>query len=658
MTGCLVAVAVLLASSVAALLAGRDGRAPTVIAAVGTVIAAGFALPGAVGALAGAAPVELVVTWAPPVDQLRLGLDPLSAFFVIPLAVLGAICGIYGAFYLDDQRVRRWLAAPACFYNVLVAAMLLVLLARDAIGLLVAWEVMTFASYFLVVFDHAQPEVRQAGWVYLIASHLGLTCMLCSFLLLGGHGLGFGDMLSHSPGGATAVVAGVLGFVGFGVKAGIVPVHVWLPEAHAAAPSHVSALMSGIMIKLGIYGILRTITFVGPALPWGPVLLGLGVTGALVGIALALYQRDLKRALAYSSVENIGIILIGLGVGLWGAENDHPAIAALGMCGGLFHIWNHVLMKGLMFLGAGSLLHGAGTRDLEQLGGLAKRMPRTSALLILGGIAIAALPPLAGFAGEWLIYLGLAHGGTEAAPGSGLLLLFAVAAMATVGVMAVLCFVRMIGMGLLGQPRSAAAARAHESGGGLLGPIAVLAAAVIAMPFVLTLLLGALEPVIEQVTLARLDTAIVSETLAPIPILGVVLWVGIGLGVVAIRRLVRRRRAAETWGCGYLAPTARMQYSGASFAEGIHRLLPRLLRARIAARPSTDLFPSPGQLSADRRDPFTRAAYEPLLDRGARRFGQLRWVQQGLLHVYILYIVLAVVVVVAIVSLRDYWVLP
>ena len=166
MTGCLVAVAVLLASAALALLAGRHGRAPSVIAAAGAVIAAGFALPGAIDSLAGAAPVELVVTWAPPIDQLRFGLDPLSAFFVIPLAVLGAICGIYGAFYLDDQRARRWLAAPACFYNVLLAAMLLVLLARDAIGLLVAWEVMTFASYFLVVFDHVQPEVRWAGWIY------------------------------------------------------------------------------------------------------------------------------------------------------------------------------------------------------------------------------------------------------------------------------------------------------------------------------------------------------------------------------------------------------------------------------------------------------------------------------------------------------------
>ena len=657
MIGCLVATAVLVASAIAALIAGRRGRASSAIAAVGAVIAAGCALPAAIAALAGAPSVEVAVTWAPPIDELRFGLDPLSAFFIVPLLVLGAICGIYGAVYLDDQRTRRWLAVPACFYNLLVAAMLLVLISRDAIGFIVAWEVMTLASYFLVVFDHALPDVRRAGWIYLIASHLGIACVLSSFLLLGDGGFGFSEM-THSTDGATAVVAAVLGLVGFGVKAGIVPLHVWLPEAHAAAPSHVSALMSGVMIKLGIYGILRTITFVGPALPWGPVLLGLGVVGALVGISLALYQRDIKKALAYSSVENIGIILIGLGVGLWAGANDHPAIAALGLCGGLFHIWNHVLMKGLLFLGVGSLLHGAGTRDLEQMGGLVKRMPRTGALVILGTVAISALPPLNGFASEWLIYLGLAHGGTEAGPGSGLLLLFVIAVMATVGVLAVLCFVRIVGMGLLGQPRSDAAAHAHESGKGLVWPMVILAAAAVAMPFLLPLLVGALEPVVLQLTGARFDAGAVGDALAPLAILGVVLWIAIVLAFVAIRRLVRRQRQADTWGCGYLAPTPRMQYSGASFAEGIHRLLPRLLRARIVAQPSTELFPSPREMKADRQDPFTRAAYEPLLDRGARRFGQLRWVQQGLLHIYILYVVLAVVVVIAIVSLRDYWVLP
>jgi NADH:ubiquinone oxidoreductase subunit 5 (subunit L)/multisubunit Na+/H+ antiporter MnhA subunit len=285
-------------------------------------------------------------------------------------------------------------------------------------------------------------------------------------------------------------------------------------------------------------------------------------------------------------------------------------------------------------------------------------MPRTTTLVIVGSLAIAALPPLNGFASEWLIYLGLIHGGVGASPGAGLLLLFAVAAMAAVGVLAALCFVRLVGIGLLGRPRSDLAAHAHESGAGMLGPMAALAIATVAMPFLLPLLADALQPVIGQLAGSRVDATIVGAALAPLSILGIVLWTGFAVGAVLIRRLLRRRRESETWGCGYVAPTARMQYSGASFAEGIHRLLPRVLRAKIVVPPSTELFLSSGEMSADRRDPFTRSAYEPLLDRGARRFGQLRWVQQGRLHLYILYLVLAVVVTIAVVSLHDYAVLP
>ena len=664
MIGCLIAVGVLIASAGAALAAGRRARAASAIAACGAVGAAALTLPEAIAALAGSPPVELSIAWAPPIDELRLGLDPLSAFFIAPLAVLGAICAVYGAFYLDDQRARRLLAVPACFYNLLLAAMLVVLLARDAIGFVIAWEIMTLASYFLVTFDHDQSEVRRAGWVYLIASHLGVAAILSMFLLLGERGFAFADLAAGgSVGGGAVTVAGILGLIGFGVKAGLVPLHVWLPEAHAAAPSHVSALMSGVLIKLGLYGILRTCTFVGDAVPWGPVLLTVGVVGALVGISLALYQRDLKRALAYSSVENIGIATIGLGVGFWATSAHGPTIAALGFCGGLLHIWSHTIMKGLMFLGAGSLLHGAGTRDLERMGGLLGRMPRTGALVLLGTVAIAGLPPLSGFTSEWLIYLGLVRGGSAAESAVGLPLLFAVAAVATVGALAVLCFVRLAGIALLGAPRGEGAARAHESGRGMVLPMAVLAALAVALPFAAPLLVDGLAPVLAELGAsagasagARApSTAEAQGALVELAEVGLAIWLGIAAVFLLVRRLTRQRRQTETWGCGYLAPSARMQYSGASFAEGIHRLLPSILRARIHVPYRSELFPPPADLTVNVEDPFTRAAYEPLLDRLARRFGQLRWVQRGLLHVYILYMVLAAVVTIAIVSLRDFW---
>ncbi|MBX3155690.1 MAG: oxidoreductase [Deltaproteobacteria bacterium] len=630
MIWCLAALGVLFASAIAALILRTH-----LYATLGALLAALLALPAAFAVLAGAHFADVVVPWGQPLGEIRLGLDPLSAFFAIPLLALGATCAAYGAAYLRSRCV------PAALFNVLAGAMLLVLLARDGIVFLVAWELMTLASYGLVTFDHAQPEVRRAGWVYLVASHLGVACILSAFLLLGDSTLSFADFARHGT-----PVAATLAVIGFGVKAGVVPLHVWLPEAHAAAPSHVSALMSAVLIKLGIYGLLRTISFV-PAFPWGPVLLALGSAGALVGIALAFYQRDIKRALAYSTVENAGIVLIGLGLGMWGAAHGRPAIAALGLAGGLLHVWNHAVVKCLLFLAAGGLVHGAGTRDLEQMGGLGARMPRLARMLVLGGVAIAALPPLGAFASEWLIYVGLLHGNTQP-------LLFVVAALATAGAMAALCFVRVIGIALLGHPRSRAAADAHEPGRGLVGPAVVLAALAIAMPFAAPLAVRAIAPVAAQLG-ADLDVAAVDEALAPALILSGAVWLGGILAFLAIRRVVRRRRAAETWGCGYTAPSPRMQYTAASFAEGLHRLLPRALRAKVEAAPPAELFPSPARLAVDRRDPFTRAAYEPLLDRLARRFSQLRWVQQGLLHIYILYVVIAVVLGLVIVTLRDGW---
>jgi len=613
-------------------------------------------VPAGIAVLSSAAPAELRLAWPPPLGAVTLGLDPLSAFFLLPLLVLGAACMVYGAAYLDR---RRSLGVPSLCGNVLVAAMLLVLLARNSVVLLMAWEVMTLASYLLITFEHEHDEIRRAGWIYLIAGHLGFACLIVLFVLLaaaGGAGGGgaAGFDWTGTVGGATGTVAIAFAVLGFGVKAGVVPLHVWLPEAHAAAPSHVSALMSGGMIKLGVYGILRTLTLVEPTAWAGPALAGLGMLSAVAGIGLGIYQRDLKRTLAYSSIENIGVILLGIGIGLIGVSSGRPAVAAFGLIGGLLHVWSHVLMKGLLFLGAGSVLHATGTRDVERHGGLLARMPRTGLLMLIGATAITALPPLAGFASEWLVYLGLLDGSLRPS-GTGLAMILGVAALAAVGVLATLCFVRAIGLALLGQPRSAEAARAHESGPGLLIPMAALAAGVVAMPFVAWLVVGALAPVAEQIARAPLETGQVVASLQTIAVVSAVIWAAFGLGFVALARRARRRRADETWGCGYAAPTPRMQYTSGSFSEAAQLLLPRLLRPRVAIRRDPGAFPGPGELTSDRRDPFTRSGYEPAFDRLARRAGRLRWVQQGLLHIYILFILGTVVVLLAAVSLYDWW---
>jgi formate hydrogenlyase subunit 3/multisubunit Na+/H+ antiporter MnhD subunit len=449
----------------------------------------------------------------------------------------------------------------------------------------------------------------------------------------------------------------VLALVGFGVKAGIVPLHVWLPEAHAAAPSHVSALMSGVLIKLGLYGILRALTFLAPARWPGPVLLSLGIVGGLLGISLALYQRDMKRVLAYSSIENVGVMLIGIGLGVWAARTGHPRVAALGLCGGLLHVWNHALMKGLMFLGAGSVLHGAGSKDLEQLGGLLRRMPKTGTSMILGAVAIAGLPPLNGFASEWLVYLGLLGGGLELGSGPGLVLFLVTAALATIGVLAALCFVRLVGVCLLGQPRSDRAAHAHESPFGMVAPLALLTLACAAIALLARHVVPVLGRVGSEVLGAPLDVAPVASRLGGVAKIGVAVWIAIGAGAALLLVLLRGRRAADdTWGCGYIAPTARMQYTGRSFAEIMaEHLLPPMFRSRVAVKAPRGIFAEPTRISSDSTDPVTRSVYEPFLATWAKRFARLRWVQQGSLHIYIVYILAAVTSALAWTSLRRLW---
>lgn len=659
MTLLLIALAILGGTGVLALGAGRSPRLAAGIAALGAVVAAVVGLGPAIESLRGGEAVFTTVPWALPSGAVQIGIDPLTSFFLVPLLIMGALCGVYGFFYMQAHWTRRAAGPPAFFFNMMLASMVLVLLARGAVVLLVAWEIMTLTSYVLVAFEHEEAEVRRAGWVYLIAGHVGVAFLVGFLLVLGRHagGLEFAAYASKPAGGAFAVLVFVLAVIGFGVKAGIVPLHVWLPEAHAVAPSHVSALMSGVLIKLGLYGILRTLTFMSPTSWPGPVLLGLGVIGGLLGISLALYQRDMKRALAYSSIENVGVMLIGIGLGWWAAQTGHPRIAALGFCGGLLHLWNHVLMKGLMFLGAGSVLHGAGTKDLERLGGLLRRMPRTGASMMLGAVAIAGLPPLNGFTSEWLVYLGLLGGGLEARSGQGVLLFLVTAVLATIGVLASLCFVRLVGVALLGQPRSEPAQKAHESPFGMVAPIVVLALACVAMALCARTVTPILGRVAGEVLGTPLDVAPAASRLGGLAKISIAVWAAVAVALAVFAFLVRGRRAADdTWGCGYAAPTARMQYTARSFAEIMaEHLLPPMLRTRVTMKGPRNIFAEPARLSSDSTDPVTRSVYEPFFDAWAKRFARLRWLQQGSLHLYLLYILAAVTCGLAWSSLRRWW---
>ncbi len=632
----LLAVVALLFGGLAALWRERVGPVTTVAGCV-------IGLVGAVHVLWTGATVSLKLPWAVPFGSFYVEADALSAFFLLPILGLSALAAIYGSEYLTPWRGKKSLGASWFFFNLLVASMVMVVLARNGVLFLVVWEVMALASFFLVTFEDERDDVRAAGWTYLVATHLGTAFLLAMFVLLGCE-KGSLDFDRFTTGKAGLVF--VLALIGFGTKAGFWPLHVWLPEAHPAAPSHVSALMSGVMIKTGIYGLLRVLTFLGPPpVWWGWVLVGVGLSSGILGVVFALAQHDLKRLLAYHSVENIGIIVLGIGVGLLGMSAGLPVLAALGFAGALLHVVNHALFKGLLFLGAGAVLHETGTRDIEHLGGLLKRMPATAATFLIGAIAISGLPPLNGFISEFLIYLGAFKGGVTANAAIAVPLLAVITGLALIGGLAAACFTKAFGVVFLGEPRSEHADHAHEPGPAMRAPMLLLAAGCVAIGMLSPLTLGVLAPVVSALTPAETlwDAA---RPLVFVSGAGIVAMVLIGIVAVVRRPLLARRHVGETgtWDCGYAAPTARMQYTGSSFAQPLTELFRPLLGTRKKFTPPTGYFPETGALTTDTPDVSREKVYRPTFALVEAGLGRLRWLQHGNVQLYVLYIALTLLV--------------
>lgn len=652
----LVATFGLLGSGALAGALGRRAALAASIASFGAAASATVGLAGAVWALATGATGEVALSWSVPGGALVLGVDPLSAVFLVPVFAIGGLGALFGRAYLGARPM------PAAQFSLLVAATALILLARHALPFLFAWELMTLLSFALITLEHGEAEVRRAGWIYLIAAHVSVLALFGLFVALGasaGGALDFASATAAARGSSTpaAPLAAVfaLALVGFGLKAGVVGLHVWLPEAHAAAPSHVSAFMSAVTVKVGIYGLLRTALLVPPPPALGVVFMVLGAAGALVGVALALGQRDLKRVLAYSTVENLGLILLGVGLGLWAGARGDVRLAAFGLGGALLHVWNHAAAKGLLFFSAGSVVHGTGTRDLERLGGLLGRMPWTARAMLLGAVAIAGLPPLNGLAGEWLLYRGFASVGSVGPANSNLAGMCAAAALALTGGLAVLCFARLVGVALLGTPRHADAAAAHEGPPLLRAPMAALAVLCVGAALLSPALVRSLTPALGQLCGATsADVAAVAASLEPLASASLWLLAVAGAATAVLARRARGAPRTETWGCGYAAPTPRMQYTAASFSEYVvTRALPNWLRPRPRLAAPQGLFPKAARLELEHGDPLTSGAYEPFLSGLARRFGRARVLQQGSLHAYLVYILVALVIGLAWASFRS-----
>ncbi|HPM79917.1 MAG TPA: proton-conducting transporter membrane subunit [Candidatus Anammoximicrobium sp.] len=656
---------VLIGGGLLAALAGRSARLANLVGAATAVAGSAIALIPVVGVLVrGTSLPEWSWVWSVPFGSFTVGLDPLSAWFAAAILGLAILAAVYGAGYLVHDADRKSLGPPWLFFNLLVAAMLLVVTARNGMLFLVAWEGMALASFFLVTFEDEQSSVREAGRIYLIASHLGAACLLLFFASFAAQAesLDFSRLAAAAAANRLSEThAGVLfllALVGFGAKAGFMPLHVWLPEAHPAAPSHVSALMSGVMIKTGIYGLLRAWTLLGtPPAWWGWVLVAIGLSSGVLGVLFALAQHDLKRLLAYHSVENIGIIALGLGVGLLGLSAGSPTLAVLGFGGGLLHVLNHALFKGLLFLGAGAVLHGAGTLQQDQLGGLLKRMPATGAAFLVGAVAICGLPPLNGFVSEFLIYLSAFQAFREAslsATSGSVLALATIGGLALIGGLAAACFTKSLGIVFLGEPRTKAAAEAHAPPWLMTGPLLVLAAGCLIAALAVGPLLAGLAPVLA--VLLHEPSGAVAESLAPaLGPLNAVVSVGvIAIVLMAGLTLLRKRllgprevRDSGTWDCGYAAPTSRMQYTSTSFVQPLTDFFQPVLRCHKHVHEPRGLFPDAASARTHHEDLFLSGLFSRSYRGVSWVLSRLHWLQHGRLNLYVLYIALTLVALLA-----------
>ncbi len=596
----------------------------------------------------------------PIVGGLALRLDPLGAFFLIVIGLVGFAASIYGFGYTRSyEDGRASLRLLGVMFNLFLLTMSLVTLADNVLTFLLMWEGMSLTSYFLVVTESKEAGTVNAGMWYIAMTHLGVVALLGAFLLLMNGGSGaFTDLRAGAASMPASVrnAAFILALLGFGSKAGLVPLHVWLPRAHPAAPSYVSALMSGVMIKMGIYGLVRLLLDLlggGPAW-WGGVVLGVGAVSALLGVLYALMEHDLKRLLAYHSVENIGIILIGIGAGLMFHSYGLMTLAALGFIGGLYHTINHAGFKGLLFLGAGSVLHATHTRNMEELGGLIKKMPWTAFFFLVGSVAISALPPLNGFASEWLVFQSLLGGFNLPVPEVAILMPIAVGMLALTSGLAAACFVKAFGITFLALPRSPEAEHAHESPPSMNIGMGILALACIMLglaPFVVVPALAGVLSGLGGLPDTRAQFTLGLTVQSPVAFGQVSFtWVALGLILLLafiplamrVLRVNRKLRVSDSWGCGQAGQTPRMEYTATAFAEPLRRVFAELYRpskeVTIDFHPDSKYFVQSIEYKSEIMPLFDRWLYHPILQFIHFMARQMRRLQAGSLHLYLVYV--------------------
>lgn len=643
----LLALAGLACATAAPLLLWRRDRLAAGAGVIGGSVSCAIGLAGSLQVLLNASSASWKGPWGLPIGELRLGIDPLSALFLSCLFGAGLLSCLYGGTYLRAWQGKKRVAWVAAGLNLLIACIAVIFLARDGIVFLLGWEGMALTSFLLIGFEHERAEVREGALWYLVFNHFGVACLFGFFALLGRelgtYALPAVAIVTRGP---TAAALLVLAVLGFGTKAGLAPLHIWLPAAHPVAPSHVSAMLSGVLLTTGIYGLFRVLLLGNPPPGFAWALIALGAFSAVLGAINLVASTDLKRSLAYSSIENVGIIVLSMGVGALGLANGSPLVAALGFAGALLHVISHAVFKALLFTAAGSVVHATHTRQLDAMGGLAGRMPATAAVFLVGAGAAAAIPGLAGFASEFFVYRSLLEALQHLRLAGQAMAAAGLAALAFTGGLVGAGMARAFGVAFGGAPRTDAAVHAHEQPAGMVVPMAVLAAGCVALGLVPRAALALVAPVIVQFGLdpGLLAPAISQATLAGE--LGVVLLVIFaGLAILRGRLLsVATVALGPTWRCGYVAPTARMQTTAASFANPIVRVVRGLLDTRQVGGASRVFFPPGLDYGFTAADRVETSGYRRALSFCAQKLGALRALHQSSLQQYLVYMFVALLV--------------
>lgn len=581
-------------------------------------------------------------------------IDPLSAFFILVISVMSLVSVIYSKGYLKPYIEKgKVINSHLIFLPVLIASMMLVVTCQNALMFLICWEIMSLSSFFLVIFENEKKEVRRAGIKYLVFMHISVIFIMIAFAMLSLKSGSF-DFSSFIPvlreNIHFANIIFLLLFIGFGTKAGFVPFHNWLPDAHPAAPSHVSAIMSGVMIKTGIYGILRTLDLIGtPSKSISYAVLIISIVSALYGVLYAITQHDLKRLLAYHSIENIGIIGMGIGTGMLGLSYGNNIAAILGFAGGILHILNHSIFKELLFLSAGSVYLKTHTKNIETLGGLIKSMPKTAVLFLIGSVAICGLPPFNGFVSEFLVYLSMFYGLSIHNFFSVIMILFAIAGLALVGTMAVLCFSKAFSIIFLGMPRSEAAQNVKEDcEKSMILPMSFLA--------LLALIIGItpqyvfqfmLKPVGVLVNIGPYNALSATILMWIISLFAFAFLVVLALLILLKLKLTKGKiELHETWGCGYNRGNNHMQYTASSYASPFLSMLKPLFKKVFDIEKPRKLFPQSAHFSLHVEDIEEAYVINPILKYDEWFLSKFEAIQSGNIQSYIKYGLIFLVVVI------------